>query len=120
MRPASAHPATTQVNDGPVMVNDNPHPHPTRRARHTLHVPTFDISGAAAPRALITWIEDRLVDLGGGFTHLSASGGWENPDGSTSRDDLLIYLVDLDDASPLALGSIAQRLPSTCIRTRST
>jgi hypothetical protein len=91
-------------------VNGEPHSPPQRRARHTLHVPTLHSDGTRAPRALITWIEDRLIELGGGFTRLNAHGGWKREDGSNERDDLLIYVVDLAEASPLALGSIAQRV----------
>lgn len=80
------------------------------RTRHTLYVPKLSSDGTGVPLELTSWIENRLVDLGGGFTRLSANGGWKGADGCVVHDDLLLYVVDLAKASPLILGSIAQRV----------
>jgi hypothetical protein len=93
-----------------VAVNGQHSPPHLGRARHTLHVPALHSNGAPTPRALVDWIENRLVDLGGGFTRLTANGGWKDANNRTLHDELFIYFVDLEDPSPLALASIAHRV----------
>jgi hypothetical protein len=64
-----------------------------------LFLPVYDNDGAAIPPALFRQVRDALVERFGGLTAYSrapASGLWQEPEGDTVKDDLLVYEVMAD------------------------
>lgn len=64
-----------------------------------LFLPLYDNDGDVIPHALFRQVRDELVERFGGLTaHSRAplSGLWQEPEGETVRDDLVVYEVMVD------------------------
>jgi hypothetical protein len=65
-----------------------------------LFLPLYDNDGAPIPHALFRQVRDELVERFGGLTAHSRSpahGLWQEQDGTTVQDDLVVYEVMVDD-----------------------
>ena len=61
-----------------------------------LFLPLYDNEGTALPHELFRQVRDELVERFGGLTAHSRSpahGLWQEQDGTTVRDDLVVYEV---------------------------
>lgn len=59
-------------------------------------LPLYDNDGERFPRRLYSQVRDELVDRFGGltvYTRAPASGLWQESEGRTTRDDIVIYEV---------------------------
>lgn len=59
-------------------------------------LPLYDNGGEQFPRRLYSQVRDELVDRFGGltvYTRAPASGLWQEREGRTTRDDIVIYEV---------------------------
>ena len=64
-----------------------------------LFLPLYDNDGAAIPQAVFRQVRNELVERFGGLTaHSRAplSGLWQEPEGETVKDDLVVYEVMAD------------------------
>jgi len=78
--------------------------------RFTLHVPEANNSGDPFGPETFAAIEERLLDIAGGFTLTHGIGVWRDPeDGTTYRDPLRLYSVDAEDTNEvlLSFGALA-------------
>ena len=65
-----------------------------------IFLPLYDNDGNALPQALFGQVRDELVERFGGLTAHSRSpahGLWQEKDGETVRDDLVVYEVMTED-----------------------
>jgi hypothetical protein len=68
-----------------------------------LLLPLYDNNGIRLPKALYKQVRDELVSQFGGltaYTQAPASGLWQEDNGKTVHDDLIIYEVMCDDIDP--------------------
>lgn len=69
--------------------------------RYTLHVPEQFNDGREIPGFMLDEIELDLVDMFGGYTRMSATGGWRADNGSTPIEPMQVYVVDSADPATL-------------------
>lgn len=68
-----------------------------------LLVPVFDNAGARFPREVYDRLAQELTDRFGGLTaymRAPATGLWQEDDGSTRRDDIVVYEVMVESLDP--------------------
>ncbi|HYC43760.1 MAG TPA: hypothetical protein VEB70_12315 [Noviherbaspirillum sp.] len=78
-----------------------------------LFLPMYDNDGAAIPQAQFRQVRDELVERFGGLTAYSrapASGFWQEPEGDTVKDDLVVYEVMADAIDDAWWGNYRQTL----------
>ena len=72
-----------------------------------LFLPMRDRAGAPFPKALYAQLRDELVERFGGitvYTRAPADGLWQDGEGGTTHDDIVIYEVMTDILDPAWWG----------------
>ncbi|HZW19846.1 hypothetical protein [Noviherbaspirillum sp.] len=78
-----------------------------------IFLPLYDNDGNAQPQALFGQVRDELIARFGGLTAHSRSpahGLWQEQDGATVRDDLVVYEVMADNIDEAWWPTFRQRL----------
>ena len=78
-----------------------------------LLLPLYDNNGERFPRRSYTQVRDELVERFGGltvYTRAPASGLWQESEGHTAHDDIVIYEVMAEQLDPLWWSRYRQQL----------
>ena len=69
------------------------------KTRFTLYVPASYNNGQTVPNRWVVQLESDLAREFGGFTRMTASGGWIAPDGRTITEPMFLYACDIDNSA---------------------
>jgi hypothetical protein len=83
--------------------------------RFILHIPEQYNDGTAVGREVFEAVEERLLEIGGGFTLTHTTGAWRSDDGTIYREPIACYAVGAEAEAQRPLHKLA-KLVGTVLR----